>query len=147
MSQKCVEAEDVSKDNKSDMKLHNRAANEYFKVYSFTRMWYILNYLAKLLCYAIFTDVDECSTSPCLNNGTCTNMEGDFNCSCTAGWTGDLCQTGRLYIWIILVCVYKMNGYRTLGLHISLILNKLIITLAGIGVKIDNKSLKYCCYW
>ena len=37
-------------------------------------------------CYIIFS-------SPCQNSGTCYNLVGDYVCVCTAGYTGDQCQT------------------------------------------------------
>ena len=27
------------------------------------------------------TDIDECSSEPCENNATCTNIPGSFNCT------------------------------------------------------------------
>ncbi|KAK6979621.1 neurogenic locus notch protein 1 [Biomphalaria glabrata] len=40
-------------------------------------------------------EIDECSAtvSVCLNGANCTNLEGDYNCSCTEGYTGKNCQT------------------------------------------------------
>ena len=39
---------------------------------------------------------DECSESPCLNGGTCTEVSqsvlGDYLCDCTAGFDGQSCQ-------------------------------------------------------
>ena len=32
-------------------------------------------------------------SSPCQNSGTCYNLVGDYVCVCTAGYTGDQCQT------------------------------------------------------
>ncbi|KAL8563418.1 hypothetical protein ACOMHN_054780 [Nucella lapillus] len=31
-------------------------------------------------------DVDECEASPCLNNGTCTNLPGSYHCACPNGF-------------------------------------------------------------
>ncbi|XP_013391853.1 neurogenic locus Notch protein [Lingula anatina] len=31
--------------------------------------------------------------SPCLNNGTCSSMDGQFTCICTPSFTGTLCET------------------------------------------------------
>lgn len=41
-----------------------------------------------------FTDFNECSDSPCENNGTCINNEGSFICDCENGWKGKLCHIG-----------------------------------------------------
>ena len=37
---------------------------------------------------------DECSTSPCQNEGTCVDRYNDYLCLCPAGYSGNTCQTG-----------------------------------------------------
>ncbi|XP_078419579.1 sushi, nidogen and EGF-like domain-containing protein 1 [Cetorhinus maximus] len=50
-------------------------------------------------CRAGFTgrrcqiDVDECSSYPCRNGGTCRDGQNAFTCQCPAGFTGMLCET------------------------------------------------------
>ena len=39
--------------------------------------------------------IDYCSSSPCQNNGTCTNSPEGFKCSCLKGFTGIACETGK----------------------------------------------------
>ena len=39
------------------------------------------------------TDIDECESTPCLNNATCNNYDGGYNCTCAAGFSGDTCGT------------------------------------------------------
>ena len=36
-----------------------------------------------------FVDVDECLTSPCDDNGECTNNVGNFTCECSIGYSGN----------------------------------------------------------
>ncbi|KAK7881367.1 hypothetical protein WMY93_029776 [Mugilogobius chulae] len=38
-------------------------------------------------------DINECSSSPCQNGGTCVDQLNGFSCTCTSQWTGPLCQT------------------------------------------------------
>ena len=41
------------------------------------------------------SDIDECRQFPCGPNGACTNTPGDFNCTCTNGYEGLLCDKGK----------------------------------------------------
>ena len=36
--------------------------------------------------------VDECAEDPCLNDGHCIDLLGDFSCSCPLTWTGRRCE-------------------------------------------------------
>ena len=36
--------------------------------------------------------VDQCTSSPCVNGGTCVNIFNNFTCTCVAGWTGQTCS-------------------------------------------------------
>ena len=40
-------------------------------------------------------DINECLNNPCLNGGTCENVEGGYTCRCVAGWEGPECDTGK----------------------------------------------------
>ena len=42
----------------------------------------------------LYPDVDECSSSPCLNGATCTDGINHYNCTCVAGYEGVNCETG-----------------------------------------------------
>nr|CAD7441239.1 unnamed protein product [Timema bartmani] len=37
-------------------------------------------------------DVDECSSVPCQNGGTCVDLVDGFRCKCTPEWEGSACQ-------------------------------------------------------
>ncbi|XP_072043967.1 uncharacterized protein [Amphiura filiformis] len=41
-----------------------------------------------LLC----EDIDECTSSPCMNDGTCETDVNSYSCRCATGYTGDTCQ-------------------------------------------------------
>ena len=51
----------------------------------------------------VSTDVNECSSMPCLNGAMCLNGDGTFSCVCLPGYEGRLCQTGVC----VCVCVYR----------------------------------------
>ncbi|PFX23098.1 sushi, von Willebrand factor type A, EGF and pentraxin domain-containing protein 1-like isoform X2 [Stylophora pistillata] len=38
-------------------------------------------------------EINECKSDPCSNNATCTDLIGDYLCSCTYGYTGKQCET------------------------------------------------------
>ncbi|XP_041369439.1 protein crumbs-like isoform X2 [Gigantopelta aegis] len=38
------------------------------------------------------SDIDECLSEPCRNNGTCDNRENHFVCNCPAGFNGTMCE-------------------------------------------------------
>jgi len=41
------------------------------------------------------TDIDDCASHPCKNNGSCTDRVNGFNCSCAPGFNGTQCETGN----------------------------------------------------
>ncbi|CAI9782372.1 unnamed protein product [Fraxinus pennsylvanica] len=41
------------------------------------------------------TDIDECKSNPCDENGNCTNTPGSFSCHCKHGYSGDGKKDGR----------------------------------------------------
>lgn len=43
----------------------------------------------------IFLEIDECESMPCQNNATCTDLLNGYNCTCSPGYTGIECATGK----------------------------------------------------
>ena len=41
------------------------------------------------------TDIDDCSSGPCENGGTCIDLFNDFNCTCPLGFTGRNCSISK----------------------------------------------------
>lgn len=37
-------------------------------------------------------DIDECINPPCVNGGTCTNLQPSYKCKCPAGFKGRNCE-------------------------------------------------------
>jgi len=46
-------------------------------------------------------DVDECASSPCYNNGTCTDLINNYTCACVSGYRDYDCETH------IVPCVFE----------------------------------------
>jgi hypothetical protein len=42
-------------------------------------------------------DTDDCSTNPCQNGGTCTDLVNDYVCQCVSGWEGKDCDRGKYF--------------------------------------------------
>ena len=60
-------------------------------------MWIFLH-AAKfqwLFHFHLFSDIDECATLPCQNEGICNNGQNEYTCTCINGWQGTNCNTGR----------------------------------------------------
>ena len=57
-----------------------------------------------LLTFFFLLDINECSSDPCENGGTCTDEVDGYVCDCEPGFTGTKCQTG---IEIVLHLVTK----------------------------------------
>lgn len=47
------------------------------------------------LSFFIISDYNSCSSGPCKNRATCTNIPDDFQCACTHGWSGKDCDVGK----------------------------------------------------
>ena len=48
-----------------------------------------------MLINFILTDIDECSSAPCQNSGTCIDQVNGYLCQCAPGYTDLQCQTGK----------------------------------------------------
>jgi hypothetical protein len=46
----------------------------------------------KLIVFWSISDIDQCTDTPCQNNGTCTNNVSSYSCQCEDGYTGTTCD-------------------------------------------------------
>ena len=44
-----------------------------------------------------FTDIDDCVNHTCSNGGSCEDRVNSYACNCAEGFTGDYCETGKLF--------------------------------------------------
>ena len=43
----------------------------------------------------ILSDIDECDSNPCQNDGQCVDGVNSYTCECTSGYSGDNCDTSE----------------------------------------------------
>ena len=72
------------------------------------------------MIFSCFEEFDECSSSPCLNGGTCTDGINNYTCSCPSPFFGRRCQ-GMQDIYCSIYCS--------------------IFTVAKPSIHVPNKSL------
>ncbi|XP_078577625.1 uncharacterized protein LOC144862735 [Branchiostoma floridae x Branchiostoma japonicum] len=41
------------------------------------------------------TDIDDCASSPCQNDGVCTDLHNSYTCTCSSIWEGDNCELDK----------------------------------------------------
>ena len=76
---------------------------EYDILYKETKFdFMILPYFDVLLdlLYCELVDMNECESNPCTNGGTCVNHVNRFQCTCLPGYSGVLCEVGKIEILV-----------------------------------------------
>ena len=43
------------------------------------------------------SDIEECSSNPCMNGAKCTDAVNSYTCGCIGGYTGTHCETGSSF--------------------------------------------------
>ncbi len=64
-----------------------------------------------MLCL-LFIEIDECSSSPCVNDGICYDQVAMFDCMCPSQWTGSQCETGMALF--VIGCQYNLSWALTI---------------------------------
>ena len=47
----------------------------------------------------LFSDTNECTSTPCQNGGNCTDQVNGYSCTCEDGYEGINCDTGGIQFW------------------------------------------------
>ena len=59
-------------------------------------------------------NIDECSSGPCLNGGTCQDGVNAYTCDCDAGYDGTQCESKNI-IEIKLVVLFGYENHPELS--------------------------------
>ena len=90
----------------------------YFMIASFSSVAFVNAWLILLntLQFLSFTDMDDCKSSPCLNNGHCIDLKDNFLCQCKDGFWGKRCEKEVNECALIpcnnnATCIDKVSGF------------------------------------
>ena len=65
----------------------------------FLRLHFIVYFMCLLqrccIFYLFASEVNECASDPCQNNGTCRDLVGMYRCDCEPGYNGTNCEIGK----------------------------------------------------
>ena len=64
--------------------------------FKFNNFILMANILSLKHCYFRFEDIDDCSSVTCANGGTCVDGVNQYSCACQEGFTGNLCESGKV---------------------------------------------------
>ena len=54
-------------------------------------------------------DINECSSNPCQNGGTCVDGINSHTCNCDLGYSGDNCEIGIYIEYILILIIYSIR--------------------------------------
>jgi hypothetical protein len=50
---------------------------------------------ATLTVSLLFSEINECQSNPCKNDGTCNDYVNSYKCTCQPGYEGLYCENGK----------------------------------------------------
>lgn len=51
--------------------------------------------------------IDYCDPNPCGNGAECTKLLEGYSCSCTTGFQGQVCDEGRFFFLVFVLCTWS----------------------------------------
>ena len=74
----------------------------------------------------IVSDIDECSSNPCENGGSCNDGINEYNCQCVPGYTDANCETGTMSYFSLFIktsIVSSCRAFVAVVFHLLCLLN------------------------
>ena len=76
---------------------------EFIKIHQYYTMALNCRFVKWLIClpisvylsfssFFLFSDIDECKSSPCQNGAMCVDLTDSYQCTCAAGFSGQNCE-------------------------------------------------------
>jgi hypothetical protein len=72
------------------------------------RILAVVHIFCALTFRILLADVNECASGPCQNGGSCVNGVNKYVCHCAAGFAGNQCQTGDLFMYLFCNIVIRV---------------------------------------
>jgi hypothetical protein len=92
----------------SHLYIHPSLVWNHFQWNENTKSWQQCWIISIIYCFA---DIDECSSNPCLNGGTCTDQVNGYSCTCVAGYTGNRCENSELLAFMSSFMILSLLKY------------------------------------